>query len=132
MAHMFMPVYNVDAAVGAGQPNSPDDVRLVQLLFMQLAPSAPNTFRGLPPLAADGVYTANLGNWILAYQRASPALARDGKIDPIGAREGRFVTNIGSHRSTLLLMNFNCAHHNASAHRRIAEQMRLVIRFHLT
>jgi len=132
LAHMFMPVYNVDAPVGAGQPNSADDVILVQMLFMQLAPGAPNTFQGLPPLTANGIYTANLGDWILAFQRAATRLANDGKIDPIRAQEGHFVTNIGSRRSTLLLMNFNCANQNPVGHRRIAEQMRLLIRFHLT
>jgi hypothetical protein len=132
MAHMFMPVYNIDAPVGAGQPNSVDDVKLVQMLLMPLGRHMPRTFQGLPPLTANGTFDANLGNWILAFQRDPPRLVKDGKINPIRAQDGHFVPNMGAHSSTLLVLNFNCAFRDAAAHRRIAEQMRLLVRTHVT
>jgi hypothetical protein len=133
MAHMFMPLYNVDAPVGPSQPNASDDVRLVQRLLALWGSVAPSQVVGLQPLVANGTYSENLGTWIRTFQQSAPAtVAKDGKIDPIRGRHGHFMTNIGSHTSTLLVLNFNCMTRNALAHYRLAENLHLVIRVHLT
>jgi hypothetical protein len=132
MAHMFMPVYNVDAPVGAGEANSPDDVRLVQKLFLALRGPLVQRFVGLPALMADGRFSPALETRIRAFQGSSNVMAQDGKIHPIPARDGHFVTRIGAYRPTLLLLNYNCMHHDPVAHRLIAEELHLLIRTHMS
>ena len=148
MAYQFLPIYNIHTPVGANQANNPRDVELVQRLFnlwRRYAPSA----AALPALANDGAFSPSLGQHIAAFQaqstgptppqrshrpdQASPSpaggMAHDGRIDPIRQRDMHFLQNIGRHTSTLLLLNFNCCQRNATAHRRIAEEMQLLIEF---
>lgn len=130
---MFMPVYNVDAPVGPGQTNAADDVKLVQSLLALWAEIAPGATQGLPRMVVDGNYSENVGNWIRTFQGTAPrTVARDGKIDPIRSSRGHFQTQIGSHTSTLLVLNYNCMLRNASGHYRLAERLHLLIRPHLT
>ena len=133
MSHMFMPVYNVDAPVGQGQANAADDVRLVQSLLAMWAEINPGPTQGLPRMVVDGTYTENMGNWIRTFQGTVPgSVARDGKIDPIRGNRGHFLTHIGSHTSTLLVLNYNCMLRNPSGHYRLAERLHLLIRPHLS
>ena len=133
MSHMFMPVYNVDAPVGSRQTNAADDVKLVQSLLAIWAEAVPSFTQGLPRMAVDGIYSDNVGNWIRTFQGTAPgSVARDGKIDPIRGSRGHFQTHIGSHTSTLLVLNYNCMLRNPSGHYRLAERLHLVIRPHLT
>jgi hypothetical protein len=69
-----------------GEPNSPDDVRLVQQLFIVLAPWLTQTFRGLPSLSATGVFAPDLETRIRRFQGTSREMAQDGKIHPIQVR----------------------------------------------
>ena len=133
MSHMFMPVYNVDAPVGPQQTNAADDVRLVQSLLALWAEIAPGATQGLPRIVVDGNYSENVGTWIQTLPGHAPGrVARDGKIDPIRGNRGHFQTQIGSHTSTLLVLNYNCMLRNPSGHYRLAEHLHLLIRPHLS
>jgi hypothetical protein len=130
MAYQFMPMYNVNQAVGEGQPNARDDVLLVQHLLTQYALVSP-TFTRNAAVVPNGVYTPALGQWILAFQqlsvRSGGGMAQDGVVSPLMAREGHFVPMLGAKTATLTLLNYNLLRLAAAAHRRIAEQMRLNI-----
>lgn len=131
MAHQFMPVYNVDAPVGRGETNSPDDVRLVQRLFLALRGPLAYRFATLPAISADGMFTPGLEGRIRTFQGTSQEMVLDGKIHPIPAHDGHFVTRIRGKRPALLMLNYNVMMNDGAAHRRIAEDMRLVIRTRL-
>ena len=131
MAHQFMPVYNVDAPVGRGEANAPDDVRLVQKLFLALTGPLAYRFATLPAIAADGMFSPGLEGRIRTFQGTSTEMAQDGKIHPIPTQDGHFVPRIGGKRPTLLLLNYNVLMNDASAHRRIAQDTHLVVRTRL-
>src|SRR5262249_29137603 len=74
MASRFFPLYNIDKPVGPGKPNLPDDVRLVQALFIEVSRfDAFDWVQDIPPqsrtLTTSGVWDDNLKEWILALQR---------------------------------------------------------------
>lgn len=115
MAQKFYPFYNVSQAVGKGCPNLPDDVMLVQFFIRELAKDAtvaPGT-RPSAPLTVDGVYTPNLGEWILWVQKASNAKAAgttlaDGRVDPARgmANDPKFLKSSISHTQyTIVTLN---------------------------
>ena len=131
MAHQFLPVYNVDAPVGMGQTNSLDDVRLVQKLFLALRGPLAYRFATLPAISANGIFTPGLEGRIRTFQATSQEMAQDGKINPIPVQDGHFVTRIGRLHPTLLMLNYNVLMNDGPAFRRIAEDMRLVIRTRL-
>lgn len=130
MAYQFMPMYNVNQAVGEGQPNARDDVLLVQHLLTQYALVNPALTRNAA-VVPNGVYTPALGQWILAFQqlssRSGHGIAQDGVVSPLMAREGHFVPMLGAKTATLTLLNYNLLRLATVAHRLIAEQMRLKI-----
>lgn len=81
MAYKINPLYNLDQPVGAGQPNRPDDVMLVQFLLTEVAKRSPN-WKGHPsPLAVDGKYTPALTEWIKSVQ-AQGSRPPDGIVHP--------------------------------------------------
>lgn len=82
MAYKVQPFYNLDAPVGAGQPNQPLDVKLVQYLLLKVASRTAD--RWTPPgssLAVDGKYTPALSEWIKSYQSVVLAV-KDGVVHP--------------------------------------------------
>ena len=115
MAQKFYPFYNVSQAVGKGCPNLPDDVMLVQFFIRELAKDAtvaPGT-RPAAPLTVDGVYSPNLGEWIMWIQKASNAKAAgttlaDGRVDPARgmANDPKFLKSSISHTQyTIVTLN---------------------------
>ena len=89
MAYQIITLYNVDAAVGAGRPNQPADVLLVQFLLTELAKRAnqiSNPQQGgswappATPLVVNGAYSPNLAAWIKSYQ--ATIFQSDGIVDP--------------------------------------------------
>ena len=75
MSYKVQPFYNIDAAVGAGQPNKPDDVTLVQYLLVKVASRTVGKWTPpATPLVVNGTYSSNLRDWILSYQKATAGL----------------------------------------------------------
>jgi hypothetical protein len=93
MAWKTDPVYNIDQPVGPGKPNKPDDVRLVQALFIELSRFEANDWVLKIPaqarsLSTSGIFDETLKQWILAFQRAASEqmgglIKVDGVIDPM-------------------------------------------------
>jgi hypothetical protein len=109
MAYKVQPFYNVDAPVGAGQANKPEDVTLVQYLLLKV--STRTGAKWTPPatpLVVNGTYTPLLGEWIKSFQTAAQA-TKDGIVHPqanphwkhwgtIVALNGSFRNNFGAAR----------------------------------
>jgi hypothetical protein len=89
MAYFIPMMYNISNPVGQGQPNAPDDVRLVQVLLTEFAKYDPG-WAPPTPLAVDGAYRENLGQWILAFQKCVQRwgynIVADGKVNPMPMR----------------------------------------------
>jgi hypothetical protein len=94
MASRFFPLYNIDQPVGPGKPNRPDDVRLVQALFIEVSRfDANDWFKELPPgarsLATTGLFDDTLKQWIEVFQRWAAGnsgkrkFKTDGIVDPM-------------------------------------------------
>ncbi|MCW5748322.1 MAG: hypothetical protein KIT36_19195 [Alphaproteobacteria bacterium] len=82
MAYKVQPFYNIEAPVGAGQANKPDDVTLVQYLLIKVASRTAGKWTPpATPLVANGIYTPNLSAWILSYQKVT-AGPNDGVVHP--------------------------------------------------
>ncbi len=121
MAYMVMPVYNLDKAVGQSQPNLPDDVRLIQVMLTEFAKVHPGWAPPLP-LSVDGTFSNRLTQWILGFQKecnnGTPGLVvADGKINPM-QMSGKFdwISEIGSRRSTLFMLNMGLHKKARSVH----------------
>jgi len=108
MPYKVQPFYNLDAAVGAGKPNSPADVLLVQYLLVKVASQTVGRWNPPgSPLDVDGVYTPNLSDWILSYQNAV-GTARDGVVDPQQQAHWK-------HWGTLISLNASYRNHFGAA-----------------
>lgn len=95
MPSRFFPLYNLDKPVGAGKPNLPGDVRLVQALFIEVARfDAHDWIQDLPlasrTLIANGLWDDRLKEWILTFQRwcakgygGDANFKVDGIVDPM-------------------------------------------------
>ncbi len=96
MAYRVFPLYNLNASVGKGGTNSPDDVKVVQGLLniifsdlrskskMEDAAKTLGLTLGKPP-ETNGISDENLLNYIMLFQSYSSSLAQDGRIDPVPA-----------------------------------------------
>ncbi len=74
-------IVNVLARVGPGEPNNPDDVRVVQnLMQMGARGKAPAASIGVPQVT--GHFDAATGFWIYHAQRLYRNLAVDGVVSP--------------------------------------------------
>jgi hypothetical protein len=137
MAYQFLPMYNVDAPVGAGERNDRSDVLLVQTLFNVYAHASSfrqvvgGLFAHASQLLMDGVYHPRLEHWIVAFQSTQRSMPQDGKILPIAVSEGHFALAAGSPRSTLLLLNFNALKSAPRAYLDIAQRLQLTINPHI-
>ena len=83
MSMKVNPFYNIEAPVGPRQTNRPDDVALVQYLLVKVATVTAGGRWKPPamPLAVDGTYTPNLGDWIMSYQKVTRGV-NDGVLHP--------------------------------------------------
>ena len=111
MSYKVNPFYNIDAPVGAGQPNKPDDVTLVQYLLVKVASRTAGKWTPpAMPLTVSGVYTPALGEWIKSYQTVVQA-TKDGIVHPQAnphwKHHGTLVSLNGSFRN-----NFGAARHD--------------------
>jgi hypothetical protein len=111
MAFKVQPFYNIDAPVGAGQPNKPDDVTLVQYLLVKVASRTAGKWTPpAAPLVVNGSYTPALGEWIKSYQVTVKATT-DGvvhpQVNPHWKHHGTLVSLNGSFRN-----NFGAARHD--------------------
>src|SRR5262249_42533198 len=88
------PFYNLHGSVGKMGTNHAQDVKVVQGLLqiifsdVRSKPKAEECSKdlGLPlaePPLPNGFSDTNLLNYILLFQRYSPMLAQDGRIDPV-------------------------------------------------
>ena len=131
MAYKVMPVYNTNAPVGQGEPNMPDDVRLVQKFLVTLAQVSHNrSWIPATPLLVDGCYSPNLREWILAFQRAANsanpgALKEDGKVHPMRmATATDWSAKFGSGRwSTMYAMNTMLRQMSSSSHDNLGAEL---------
>jgi len=132
MAYEIMAVYNVNLPVGPGQPNRPDDVKLVQTMLIEVTKALLEDWDKPPtPLMCDGRYSENLRQWIIAFQkRAAEALggkiAVDGKVDPMPMK-GKFdwSSTIGNVKSTMFELNVVLHKGARSAHSQIGVRLAL-------
>ena len=96
MAKRFFPLYNLDQPVGPGKPNLPDDVRLVQNLFIELSRFYANIdwHKDIPQdqrnLSTTSRFDDQLETWIKTYQNwlvkgfgGTANFRSDGVIDPM-------------------------------------------------
>ena len=129
MAYFIPTMYNITKPVGQGLPNVADDVRLVQVLLTEFARSdfgwAPPT-----PLPVDGMYSENLRQWILAYQkrvqRAGYNVVADGKVHPMPMKsKSDWSHEVGGYHSTMYSLNSGLLHWNREAHANVADRLRL-------
>jgi len=82
MPYRVNPFYNIDARVGSGQLNNPDDVSLVQYLLVKVASRTSGKWKPpASPLVVNGTYTPALGEWIKSYQ-AIVSATQDGVVHP--------------------------------------------------
>ncbi|MBL8229775.1 MAG: hypothetical protein JNL98_14900 [Bryobacterales bacterium] len=106
MAAKWVPFYNIDKAVGPYAPNQPDDVMLVQFFLSRIAAAATTSIaRPETPIQVNGVYTPELSQWILWYQKSNNTsgvtqLVADGRVDPMqgvrGAEQGAMPLTINA------------------------------------
>ena len=87
MAKKYIPCYNVEAPVGKGGTNRPDDVLLVQFFLTEVAKVPPHPVQPpTTPLSVNGVPTPLLNDWILWFQKscklAGTGFVTDSRIDP--------------------------------------------------
>jgi hypothetical protein len=74
-------IVNVLARVGPGEPNHPDDVRVVQrLMQMGARGAAPAASIGVPQVT--GHFDAATGFWIYHAQRLNKSATVDGVVSP--------------------------------------------------
>src|SRR5262245_7108124 len=113
MAYKVQPFYNIDSPVGAGQPNKPEDVTLVQYLLVKVASRTAGKWTPpATPLVVNGSYSKNLSDWILSYQKVT-AVPDDGIVHPQVTPHwsvklyGTIVSLNGSFRN-----NFGAARHD--------------------
>lgn len=93
MPSRFFPIYNIDQPVGLNKANKPDDVRLIQALFIEIARyDIKDWLANVPPdartLTTSGIFDDTLGRWILEFQRWHKTafalrVVDDGIIDPM-------------------------------------------------
>jgi hypothetical protein len=119
MAKRFFPLYNLDQPVGPGKPNLPDDVRLVQNLFIELSRFYANDwYKDIPPeqrgLSTTSRFDDQLESWIKTYQNwlvkgfGGPASFRaDGIIDPMIVHSISLDVSFKSGRISTLAMLCN-------------------------
>src|SRR5437667_5721935 len=82
MPYKVNPFYNVQSPVGPYQTNEQADVTLVQYFLVKIASKTAGIWTPPgTPLALDGIYTPNLGAWILSYQKVVQVV-RDGIVSP--------------------------------------------------
>ncbi|HEX2887984.1 hypothetical protein [Vineibacter terrae] len=82
MSCKINPFYNIEAPVGAGQANRPDDVSLVQYLLVKVASRTMGKWTPpATPLQVNGVYSAALTEWIMSYQKRTKGM-NDGVVSP--------------------------------------------------
>ncbi len=111
MSMMLGPMYNLDNPVGQGESNRPDDVKLVQVMLLELHRVGPG-WAPSNPIVPNGMYTPALTEWIRAFQQLvnskNPnALVVDGKIHPmkmVTTRDYRSKFPSG-HWSTMYALN---------------------------
>ena len=127
MAYKIMPVYNIDQSVGQGGANQTQDVRLIQIMLNELAKIrsdwAPTT-----PLPVDGMATAVLRDWIIAYQKhvraAGQPITVDGRVDPMAVIKGvDWSSGFGGSWSTMFTLNYNLRKRAANVHEGLAARV---------
>ena len=114
MASRFFPLYNIEQPVGPGKANLPDDVRLVQALFIEVSrfdaydwvQDIPAQFR---TLTTSGMWDDNLKEWVLAFQRWSAKgfggdanFKVDGIVDPMPVESIAVSPRFPSRRISIL------------------------------
>lgn len=93
MPSRYFPMYNIDQPVGPNKPNQPDDVRLIQALFIEIARfDAKDWLANVPVenrmLTTSGLFDDTLRCWILEFQTWHKKafglpVVDDGIIDPM-------------------------------------------------
>jgi hypothetical protein len=92
--------------VGPYAANRSDDVMLVQFFLSRIAAVATTSIpKPAAPLDVNGIYTPELSQWILWYQKSNNAagmvqLVADGRVDPMqgarGADQGKLPFTINA------------------------------------
>jgi hypothetical protein len=129
MAYFIQAMYNLSKPVGQGLPNLADDVRLLQVMLTEYAKYgfgwAPPT-----PLPVDGVFSENLRQWILAFQKfvrqSGYNVTVDGKVHPMPMR-GRtdWSPEIAGSLSTMYSLNAGLFRANQTVHAAVGDRLRL-------
>ena len=119
MAKRFFPLYNIDQPVGPNKQNLPDDVLLIQNLFIELSRFyADDWMKNIPTsqrsLATSRQFDDTLANWIRVYQNwlvtgfGGPSNFRaDGIVDPMPIHSIALDPNFTSGRISTLAMMCN-------------------------
>lgn len=121
MARRFFPLYNVDQPVGPGKPNLPDDVRLVQNLFIELSRFYANKDwhknipQNLRDLSTTSSFDDKLETWIKTFQNwivkdlgGGTKFKSDGIIDPMPIHE--IVLDVHFRSGRLSTLSVLCNH----------------------
>jgi hypothetical protein len=124
MAKRTVTFYNVEAAVGQGRSNRPDDVALVRFFLKRLGGTKPE-LAPLKTLPINTNFAPDLKNAILHFQTFAKAqgksIAVDGVVDP-AKFIGQGVTSTVSHtRYTIAILNANYRVHFPQFHDNITK-----------
>lgn len=107
MANRVAPFYNVDAPVGKGKSNKPDDVLLVRWFLSQIKGSAMSRVIGFDPPGTLPVTTSwdeQLTEW-QAAMHPSVKVPKDGIVDPARGTSSQTTTIHGGIFTIVLLNN---------------------------
>ncbi len=118
MAKKIVTFYNVDAAVGQGASNQPDDVALVRFFLRRIGDAPDNVVPSLAALAISTVPGPDLNAAIVDFQkelkRRGASTAVDGKVNPAKSI-GHGVT------SAITGTQYTIAHLNGTYRRRFLQ-----------
>lgn len=134
MALRTLPMYDIEKPVGPGKPNLPDDVRLIQSLFMHCQAVNDVVMAGTPKITVTGFYSDDLGAAILQFQKtlrqSENGWAVDGFVSPLpksrsglsGDWDYSFRNGV---RSVLVLLNYRLFRINRDTYFKVGDSLNL-------
>ena len=131
MAYKTIPIYNLDAPVGPGKPNRPDDVKLVQCLLRLVWKKIDNS-AVLSPIKVTGQFDQATATGVVAFQTYVSQVKnvrRDDVIDPMPAKRGGvdFETVApNGHLYTIYYLNIMARKTNQMGHENAGRELGLV------